>query len=89
MSSASSEKLTLCLTQQAKERLCAAAQAQQQSIREFVLQSALEQAEEILADRRAFTLPPKQWAKFFEAFDAPPRPLPRLRKLLRQPGLFD
>jgi len=85
---AQSKTLDIRLTPQEKQRLYAAAQAQQQSIREFVLRSALEQAEEILADRRAFVLPPKQWAKALAALDAPPRPLPRLKKLLREPGLF-
>ena len=84
-----SEKLDLRLTPQAKQRLYAAAQAQQRSVSEFVLQSALERAEETLADRRVFTLPPKQWAKFIAALDKPPRPLPQLKKLLREPGLFD
>jgi len=84
-----SEKLDLRLSPQVKQRLHAAARAQQRSVSEFVLQSALERAEETLADRRVFALSPKQWAKFVAALDAPPRPLPRLKKLLREPGLFD
>jgi len=86
---ARSEKLDLCLTPQAKQRLYAAAQAEQRSVSEFVLHSALERAEETLSDRRVFTLPPAEWKKFLAALDAPPRPLPRLKKLLREPGLFD
>lgn len=86
---ARSEKLDLRLTPQAKQRLYAAAQAEQRSVSEFVLQSALERAEETLAERRVFLLGPEQWKKFQAALDAPPRALPRLKKLLREPGLFD
>ncbi len=89
MSTARSEKLDLRLTPQAKQRLFAAAQAEQRSVSDFVLQSALERAEETLADRRHFSLDAGQWAKFQAALDAPPRDLPRLRKLLNTPGPFD
>lgn len=86
---ARSEKLDLRLTPQAKQRLYAAAQAEQRSVSEFVLQSALERAEETLADRRLFSLTPAAWKKFQAALDAPPRKLPRLEKLRREPGVFD
>ena len=84
-----SEKLDLRLTPQAKQRLYAAAEAQQRSVSEFVLQSALERADETLADRRVFSLSPRQWKKFQAALDASPRDLPRLRKLLKANGPFD
>ena len=51
-----SEKLDLRLTPQAKQRLYAAAQAAQRSVSDFVLHSALERADETLADRRVFSL---------------------------------
>jgi uncharacterized protein (DUF1778 family) len=86
---ARSEKLDLRLTPQAKERLYAAAKAEQRSVSEFVLQSALERAEETLADRRVFLLSPADWKKFQAALDAPPRFLPRLRKLLQEPSVFE
>ncbi len=84
-----SEKLDLRLTPQAKQRLFAAAQAQHRSVSDFVLQSALDKADETLADRRVFTLNAEQWEKFLAALDAPPRDLPRLRRLLNEPGFFD
>jgi uncharacterized protein (DUF1778 family) len=82
------EKLDLRLTVQAKHTLATAAQAQRRSLSEFVLESALGRAEEALADRRVFQLPPEKWAAFVKALDAPPRDLPRLRKLLKEPGVF-
>jgi uncharacterized protein (DUF1778 family) len=54
-----------------------------------VLESALSRADETLADRRSFTLSPMQWKAFIKALDAPPRPLPRLERLLKEPGFFD
>jgi uncharacterized protein (DUF1778 family) len=86
---ARSEKLDLRLTPEAKRRLSAAAEAQQRSVSEFVLQSALERADEALADRRRFSLSPTDWKKFRAALDAPPRELPRLRRLMNEPGFFD
>lgn len=82
------EKLDLRLTAEAKSTLIAAAQAQRRSLSEFVLESALRHAEEALADRRVFQLPPENWAAFQAALDAPPRELPRLRKLFLRPSVF-
>ena len=84
-----SEKLDLRLTPQAKQRLYAAAQAAQRSVSDFVLHSALERADETLADRRVFSLDAEQWAAFQAALDAPPRSHPRLERLMREPSIFD
>lgn len=84
-----SEKLDLRLTRNAKRALQAAAAASHRSVSEFVLQSALARADEALAERRAFGLNTAQWKAFLAALDAPPRPLPRLKRLLKEPGFFD
>jgi uncharacterized protein (DUF1778 family) len=84
-----SEKLDLRLTPLAKQRLSAAAERAQRSVSDFVLTSALERADETLADRQTFSLDAAQWAKFQAALDAPPRALPRLRRLLTEPSVFD
>jgi uncharacterized protein (DUF1778 family) len=84
-----SEKLDLRLTPEAKQRLFAAAQTAQRSVSEFVLLSALERADETLAERRLFALDNTQWALFLAALDAPVRQLPRMAKLLSEPGVFE
>jgi uncharacterized protein (DUF1778 family) len=84
-----SEKLDLRLTRDAKSALQAAAAASNRSVSEFVLESALARADEALADRRRFGLSALQWKAFLAALDAPPRPLPRLGRLLKEPGFFD
>jgi uncharacterized protein (DUF1778 family) len=83
------EKLDLRLTPAAKRVLLAAAAASARSVSEFVLESALARAEETLPDRRRFGLDAERWAAFQAALDAPPRALPRLAKLLREPSVFD
>jgi uncharacterized protein (DUF1778 family) len=84
-----SEKLDLRLTRDAKTVLQTAAAASNRSVSEFVLESALARADEALADRRNFGLSAAEWKEFMAALDAPPRPLPRLKRLLREPGFFD
>lgn len=44
----------------------------QQNVSEFMLDSALTQAIEILTDRRLFLLDDAQWTAFMAALDAPP-----------------
>jgi uncharacterized protein (DUF1778 family) len=84
-----SEKLDLRLTTDAKRALRAAAAASGRSVSDFVLESALSRADEALADRRMFGLAPEEWAAFLAALDAPPRTLPRMERLLQEPGFFD
>ena len=86
--SARTEKLDLRLTPEAKRTLSAAARAERRSLSDFVLASALSRAEEALADRRVFQLSPEKWEAFVAALDAPPCDMPRLRKLLNEPGIF-
>ena len=83
------EKLDLRLTKAAKQTLRAAAQSARKSVSEFVIESALSEAEERLADRRLFGLDAERWRAFLAALDAPPRAHPRLRRLFREPSPFD
>ena len=84
-----SEKLDLRLTRSAKLTLKAAAAASKRSVSDFVLESALVRASEALADRQTFGLSTTQWKSFITALDAPPRPLPQMERLLKEPGFFD
>ena len=83
------EKLDLRLTRAAKETLQAAALAANKSVSEFVLETALNEASERLADRSVFTLDDKKWDAFIAALDAPPRRHARLERLFREPSVFD
>ena len=83
-----SEKLDLRLTTSAKRTLQIAAFAAHRSVSEFVLESALARAEETLPDRQRFGLNAQQWEAFQAALSAPPRPAPRLARLLKEPSVF-
>lgn len=82
------EKLDLRLTAEAKRVLAAAASAERRSISDFVLESALSRAGEALADRRSFPLDAEKWDAFLTALDKPTSDMPRMRKLLSEPGIF-
>lgn len=83
------EKLDLRLTSSAKRTLQIAAKLARRSVSEFVLESALQRAEETLPDRQHFGLSAKQWMAFQAALEAAPRPMPNLAKLLREPSVFE
>jgi uncharacterized protein (DUF1778 family) len=83
------ERLDLRLTKAAKRTLQAAANAARKSVSEFVLDAALTEAEEQLADRRVFMLDGKSWDAFVAALDAPPRRHARLERLFREPSVFN
>lgn len=83
------EKLDLRITPAAKSALAAAAAADNRSLSEFVLDSALRRAEETLAMRRHFGLNAERWGEFLAALDSEPRELPRVRALFAQPSPFE
>lgn len=84
-----SERIDIRTTQVAKRTLQQAATLSSKTVSEFMLDSALTQAAEVLADRRLFLLDDAQWTAFMAALDAPARPLPRLERLLKEPSLLD
>jgi uncharacterized protein (DUF1778 family) len=83
------EKLDLRLTASAKRALQSAAQASHKTVSDFVLESALERADTVLADRQVFRLDERRWNAFMAALDAPVKPLPRLARLLSEPSVLD
>lgn len=83
------EKLDLRLTANAKRALQHAAEASHKTLSDFVLESALARADSVLADRQVFRLNPQRWNAFMAALDAPPKPRPRLARLLSEPSILD
>ncbi len=83
------EKLDLRLSSADKRILEAAASISNCSVSEFVRDSALSRAHEMLADRRMFLLSQSKWAEFQSSLDAPTRHNPRMQRLLIEPGFFD
>ncbi|MDF0651771.1 MAG: DUF1778 domain-containing protein [Nitrospira sp. LK265] len=83
------EKLDLRLSSADKRTLEAAASVSNRSVSEFVRDSALSRADEMLVDRRTFVVSQAKWAEFQAALDAPTRRIPRMQRLLTEPGFFD
>lgn len=83
LSSSKTQRVDLRISPAAKEMIQAAAQSQDKTVSEFLLDSGLASAAETLAERRLFLLDNAQWAKFQAALDAPPRARPRLARLMK------
>jgi uncharacterized protein (DUF1778 family) len=84
-----SERIDIRTTPNVKRTLQEAAAVSHKTVSEFLLDSALTQAAEVLADRRLFLLDDEQWDAFMAALDAPPEPMPRLERLFRESGALD
>jgi len=84
-----SERIDIRTTPRVKRVLQDAASVTSKTVSEFLLDSALTRAAEVLADRRLFFLDDDQWEEFMTALDAPPPPMPRLEKLLREPSVLE
>ncbi len=72
-----------------KRVIAEAARIRDTTISDFVLEQSLTAAHQVIADQVQFRLPQKQWKKFCDALDAPPKAIPALRRLLNKPGPFD
>lgn len=83
------ERIDLRTTSSTKRLLQEAASAKRKSVTEFVLDAALEEAGDVLAERRLFILDDEQWSAFMAALDAPTTPRPRLKALLSEPSVFE
>jgi len=76
--------LTLRISPEDKRTLQEAARLQQVKVSEFVLRTARENAQAVLAEQTRFVLSPEQMEAFNQALDGPARELPELRRLLSQ-----
>lgn len=81
--STKSQRVDLRITAATKQMIQAAALAQGKTVSEFLIDNGLASATETLANRRLFTLDDARWAEFQAALDAPPRPRPRLARLVK------
>jgi uncharacterized protein (DUF1778 family) len=88
-SEAKTERIDIRTTTRVKRILREAAAARNKTMTEFVLDVAMTEAAEVLADRRLFLLEDEQWEAFLAALDAPTKPRPRLESLLREPSVLE
>jgi uncharacterized protein (DUF1778 family) len=83
------ERLNLRLTSAQDEVLRRAAEANGESMSEYVLRHAIDAAQTDLADRRVFVLDDAAWAQLQATLDRPPASKPQLRKLLSNSSVLE
>ena len=83
------DKIDIRIAPDAKRLLQEAARERHTTISQFVLDTALSAAREVLAERNQISLNAEQWEKFVAALDAPPRLHPRMKRLLTEPTILD
>ncbi len=82
-------KVQIRLRPAEKNLIARAAKLRQTTLSQFLLENACRAAEQVLADRVHFVLPPERWEAFCKMLDAPPRERPALKKLLTEASVFD
>ncbi len=83
-----SERLNIRATKEDKMLLEQAARLTRLSTSRFVLQAALQSAEELLVDQSRFVLPADTWYEFVEMLDRPARVIPTLAEAAAKPSPF-
>ena len=71
-----------------KELIEAAASSAGKSLSEFVLDSARQQAVDVLLDQRLFVLESERYDAFMQALDNPPPAGPKLKALMKRRPLW-
>ncbi len=82
-----SERINLRATERQEALLRQAAEAADTSMSEFILSSAVTQAERVLADRRWFVATEEQYDEFLRLLDTPME-TPKLAALFAEESLF-
>jgi uncharacterized protein (DUF1778 family) len=59
------------------------------NLTDYILRAAVERAQSDLGNQQSFALKKGPWAEFAKRLDAPAKDLPKLRKLLTRPDIFD
>ena len=82
-------RLNLRATKEQRAVIERGAAVQGQKMTDFVLSSACEKAEKILAEQRNFVVSPEQWKKFVAALDRPTVRHERLARLMSEPSILE
>lgn len=81
---AKEERLQVRLDARAKGVLQRAASYRHKTLSEFVLSTALEEAERVIGENEIVTLSSRDWKVFYDALTHPPAPSAALRKAYRR-----
>lgn len=86
--SAKSQQMNFRATDRQADVLRRAAAVSDKTVTDFVLDSAVERAEKILADQRWFSVNQAQWDEFLSLLDAPLPSTQKFRALRDRPDPF-
>lgn len=89
LSLSKTERIDVRASATVKQLLQEAARSCHKNVSEFLLDAGIVAANQALADRRHFVLTEEHWEAFQQALDAPLQQLPRLKKLMTEPGILD
>ena len=84
-----SGRLAVRVTARQKDTIERAAALLGRNVTDFSVQALTERAEEVLTDRRLFSVPEEAWGAFVAQLDAPVQSVPEVVALLRRPTVFD
>jgi uncharacterized protein (DUF1778 family) len=76
-------------TNRRKAFIARGAKASGQNVSDFILSSAQEKAEMILADQKEFVLRKDRWEKFVAALERPATEHKRLARLMSEPSILE
>lgn len=83
------ETIDIRVSARAKALLVAAANVRHTLTSEFILGSALREAENALADKRVFQVSEENWSAFMDILNAPASPDPSIVSLARSRAPWD
>ncbi len=83
-STARTARLGLRATPRQQMLILRAAEAENKNVTEFILDSACTAAENTLLNQRLFLLNDKDWKRFQETLEQPPKIVPGLQKLIKE-----
>jgi uncharacterized protein (DUF1778 family) len=84
-----SRRINLRATPYQENLIRAGAMRHGENVSDFILESACTRAEEAISDQVHFIASEAQWKAFTKALDAPPRVLPKLKRLFSKPWLAE
>lgn len=82
-------RINIRATKRQKDLIERGASIRGQNMTEFVVSSAAEKAEQVLADQREFVLSPAKWQAFSAALDRSPAIPSRLTRLMSEPSILE
>jgi len=83
------DRIALRTTKERKSFLERGATASGQNLSEFILSSAQEKAEMVLAEQNRFVVSPARWDAFVNALEKPAARRERLAQLMSEPSVLD